>query len=442
MEKKGKFRKFKKSSKKSNDDDSHFFRLWPKDFHRPYGPGLEPDGLEDETFEKRLTTVNCYWFQDPGKAVSTLVATLEESCQLIKQMEFEKQDWANHVNNLEALSRDIGVLNVKGERSGDWQEALKKLQDFISDIENQAFFKYYAIFGANIWLPNLLLTTMVYIVNNLKEVNRKLSPFAIEQLKAWSSEGNETSVRRFLKTTVTEPKEAGTPSSSATDKVSFLEKLTPSRRDRPHCSINSSDSDSNSTGKRKRSSKVGKSARRSRGKHRRSESESSPDSDSDSHSNADVRKRRKTKEVISSDTDSDEELITPKKVKARKLPLTPQVQEPLQQLPVVCTEPPVPPANDAEELPKRKTKRSKKGSSTQHTEPALGEASPVQIALPVLDVDHGKRKKSKTVKVLLAESATPPPQDVGSVVETVVPSTSGESKVKRHKKKKVKGDNQ
>ena len=53
MEKRG---KSKKNSKKSND---HFWRLWPKDFHRPYGQGLEPDGLEDEVFEKHLTSVSC-----------------------------------------------------------------------------------------------------------------------------------------------------------------------------------------------------------------------------------------------------------------------------------------------------------------------------------------------------------------------------------------------
>ena len=47
--------------------------------------------------------------------MSTLVATLEESSQLIKVMEFDKMDWAKHVNDLEQLSKDIGVLNVHGE---------------------------------------------------------------------------------------------------------------------------------------------------------------------------------------------------------------------------------------------------------------------------------------------------------------------------------------
>ena len=199
-------------------------------------------------------------------------------------------DWAKHVNDLEQLSKDIGVLNVRGETSGDWQKSLKRLQEFIADIENQALFKYFAIFGANIWLPNLLLTTMVYIVNNLKEVQRKISPFAIEQLKAWSSEGNVTSVRRFLKTTVTEPKESASSSSAANGK-SFLDKLTPSKRDRAQCSIDSSDSDSNSTGKRKSGRKLAKSGRRTGSKHRHTESDTSQDSDSDSDSNSARRKK-------------------------------------------------------------------------------------------------------------------------------------------------------
>ena len=40
--------KWKKQSKKYADEDSQkFWRLWPKDYHRPYGPGIEPEGLED-----------------------------------------------------------------------------------------------------------------------------------------------------------------------------------------------------------------------------------------------------------------------------------------------------------------------------------------------------------------------------------------------------------
>ena len=93
------------------------------------------------------------------------------------------------------------MLNVRGEKTGDWQQSLKMLQEFIVDVQNQGLFNYFAILGANIWLPNLLLTTMVYIVNNLKEVKKKLSPFATQQLKEWSSEENVTSVRRVLKKT-------------------------------------------------------------------------------------------------------------------------------------------------------------------------------------------------------------------------------------------------
>ena len=59
--------------------------------------------------------------------MSTLVAKLQESCELIKQMEFDKMDWAKHVNDLEQLSKDIGVLNVRGETSGDWQKKFKKI---------------------------------------------------------------------------------------------------------------------------------------------------------------------------------------------------------------------------------------------------------------------------------------------------------------------------
>ena len=82
--------------------------------------------------------------------MSTLVATLEESSQLIKVMEFDKMDWAKHVNDLEQLSKDIGVLhvndleqlskdigvlNVRGENTRDWQQSLKRLQDVIADVE-------------------------------------------------------------------------------------------------------------------------------------------------------------------------------------------------------------------------------------------------------------------------------------------------------------------
>ena len=164
---KGKYKKSKESDK--------FWKLWPKDFHRPYGQGLEPDGLEDDVFQKRLTSASCYWFQDAGKAVSTLVAMLQESTALLRDMEFQKMDLNKHVNDLHQLGNDIAVLNVKGEFTGDWKQSLKRLQDFIADVNNQALFKYFAIFGANIWLPNVLLTTMVYIVNNLKEVQKKLT---------------------------------------------------------------------------------------------------------------------------------------------------------------------------------------------------------------------------------------------------------------------------
>ena len=253
-----------------------FWKLWPKDFHRPYGQGLEPDGLEDEVFQKRLTSASCYWYQDPGKAVSTLVATLQESTALLKQMDFQNIDLNKHVNDLHQLGNDIAVLNVRGQFNGEWKDSLKRLQDFIDDVENQALFKYFAIFGANIWLPNLLLTTMVYIVNNLKEVKKKVSPFATEPLKQWCTEGDSKSVRRFLKMTVPEPKASSSSSTVANANMSFLQKLTPSKRDRRQCN-DSSDSDGKS------GRKLPKSGRRTASKRRQSESDTS-DSESDSKS--------------------------------------------------------------------------------------------------------------------------------------------------------------
>ena len=147
------------------------------------------------------------------------------------------------------------------------------------------------------------------------------------------------------------------------------------------------------------------------------------------------------KRVVSSESDSDDVVITPNKVKAHKIALTAEGEGALHQFADVSTQPPVAAANDGEKLATPKKKRSKKGSSGHHIETLSAETSPVQIPLPVPDLDQGKRKKSKTVKVGVTEGSTAPPQDVGSVAETVLPSTSGESKVKKHKKKKVKEEN-
>ena len=121
-------RKWKKRNSKGEGDKGKFLYLWPRNFVRPYGQGLEEDELEDQAFVDRLTSANCYWLHEPPKAVSTLVQSLQDCTQLIGQMEVHKMDWQKHVSTLQKLINNIAVLNTRAENSGDWGKSFKILR--------------------------------------------------------------------------------------------------------------------------------------------------------------------------------------------------------------------------------------------------------------------------------------------------------------------------
>ena len=112
-----------------------------------------------------------------------MIASITQCVELLDSMGKDVEQWATQMQKIGKLAKECKVLNTKSEASGDWNDALKKAMDFVTDPDNVGAFKYFAIMGANIWLPHVHLATLHFTLTNLATVKRKLSEYARAGLK-------------------------------------------------------------------------------------------------------------------------------------------------------------------------------------------------------------------------------------------------------------------
>ena len=109
------------------------------------------------------------------------------------------------------------------------------LNKFVRDESNIGLMKLFTIFGANLYLLNLHLTTMSFAVNNLDVLKLPKSQPKTQELKKWKESGDPKKPKRFLRETVlaryNESSDGASSSSTRTTGASsLLKNLTPRKK--------------------------------------------------------------------------------------------------------------------------------------------------------------------------------------------------------------------